>query len=151
MKLTMNQPFFSKPGFLHKKSGGFTLLELLVVISIIGILIALGSVAFSTAQRRGRDARRRADIENIQKGFEQYYATNTTYEATCATMAVAPYLPAGLPEDPKDTQSYTTSCTATTYCVCALLEEADGGNATDTNCTYGTGTGADYFCKTNLQ
>jgi prepilin-type N-terminal cleavage/methylation domain-containing protein len=136
---------------VSKKKSGFTLLELLVVISIIGILIALGSVAFSTAQRRGRDARRRADIENIQKGFEQYFAANTSYDTPCTTMAVAPYLPAGLPEDPKDDQSYTNTCTTTTYCSCALLEEADGGNATDSSCTYGTGTGADYFCKSNLQ
>lgn len=53
---------------------GFTLLEMLIVIGIIAILVAMGAVSYSTAQKKARDARRRADITAIQKAMEQYYA-----------------------------------------------------------------------------
>jgi len=37
----------------------FTLLEILVVIGIIAILVGLGSVSFSTAQKKARDTKKR--------------------------------------------------------------------------------------------
>ena len=131
-----------------KQKNGFTLLELLVVISIIGILVALGAVAFSTAQKTGRDAKRRGDRKAVQNAFEQYYSQNSGYSATCSTMWTATQSTGSLPTDPKPTQSYVPSCTTTTYCYCALLEETGTGNASASNCTYGAGN---YFCVTNLQ
>lgn len=138
---------------LHRRRG-FTLLELLVVISIIGILIAMGAVAFSTAQQRGRDSKRRGDAKAVQSAFEQYYVANgSTYGASCAAMAAAPYMAAGMPSDPRNTGSYVYSCasTASTYCFCAFLEADGSGNASDASCTYATGATADYFCVSNLQ
>lgn len=139
---------------VKKFQAGFTLLELLVVIAIIGILIALGTAAFSTAQQRGRDAKRRGDMKAMQNGFEQFYADpvagNGTY-ADCASMAGATYLPGGLPEDPKNSAPYVYACSgdAISYCACATLESPNG-NASDTSCTY-VGTGGDTFCVSNLQ
>ena len=140
---------------------GFTLLELLVVISIIGILLAVGSVAFSNAQKKGRDSRRKSDIKALQNAFEQYHATNGTY-STCENMA-ATTVSGGLSavSDPQPNKSYSCSInsTSTAYCVCAELETG-GGNAqglptngvcdwndpNDTNTNDGS-----YFCARNLQ
>lgn len=129
---------------------GFTLLELLVVIAIIGILLALGTVSFSTAQRKSRDARRQGDIKALQDAYEQYYAdNNSSYSTTgCAAMQTASYLPGGAPLDPKLGTTYTCTSDADSYCVCALLEEADAGKYSDSSCSLGVG---DYACATNLQ
>ena len=58
---------------------GFTLLEILIVIGIIGILIGIGTVSYSTAQRKARDAKRKQDLKAVQNCLEQYYSVNQRY------------------------------------------------------------------------
>ncbi|MBW7955910.1 type II secretion system protein [Patescibacteria group bacterium] len=136
------------------KKAGFTLIELMVVVAIIGILMAAGILAFSNAQQNARDSRRRADIDAISKALEQYYANNSSsYPATAG--AINSYFPAGVsPSDPQG-GAYDMSLSTSAYCVCAELEKADRGNATAVGtagvCTYGTGSGADYFCASQRQ
>jgi len=129
---------------------GFTLLELLVVVSIIGILIAMIAAGFGTAQKRSRDARRRGDIKAAQSAFEQYYAENTGYGATCGAMATATYLPAGMPVDPQPGQAYSCTINGSTgsYCICATMESGGGGNS-EAACAFGGD--ATHFCATGLQ
>jgi prepilin-type N-terminal cleavage/methylation domain-containing protein len=129
---------------------GFTLLELLVVISIIGILTALAAVSYSTAQSRARDSRRHGDLDGVQKGLEQYYqSNNSSYptQANCYPAAMASYLPNGIPKDPRTGVTYSISCTATTYCMCAAMESATDTNA-NANCA---GTAGVFYCVHNLQ
>ncbi|MCX6813628.1 MAG: prepilin-type N-terminal cleavage/methylation domain-containing protein, partial [Candidatus Azambacteria bacterium] len=52
------------------KQGGFTLLELLVVISIIGLLASILVVNLTSARRRARDVKRVADVRNLQIAVE---------------------------------------------------------------------------------
>lgn len=58
---------------MKKNKQGFTLIELLVVIAIIGLLSTLSIVALNQARARSRDARRIADIKQIQTAVEMYY------------------------------------------------------------------------------
>lgn len=139
----------AKKACLRKQA--FSLLELLIVIAIIGILVSIGVVSYSQAQKKSRDSRRTADMKAVQAAFEQYYADNNgSYPAACA-VPNATYLPAGLPTDPKNSASYVyslTNCTTgTSYCFCAQLE-AGAGNASNATCSYGTGS---FFCVSNLQ
>lgn len=57
-----------------KKS--FTLLEMLVVIGIIAILVTLGFAAYSTVQKKARDAKRQGDLKTAQQVMEQCYTVN---------------------------------------------------------------------------
>lgn len=56
-----------------EKNIGFTLIELLVVMAILGILIMVGFANFRSSQKRGRDAKRKSDLEQIQRALEMYH------------------------------------------------------------------------------
>lgn len=62
---------------MNKK--GYTLIEILVVVAIIGFLAASAMYAINRARMKGRDARRLADINQIQKALALYYDKNKTY------------------------------------------------------------------------
>ena len=52
---------------------GFTLIELLVVMAILGLLASITYGQFRTSQKKGRDAQRKTDLENIARALEIYY------------------------------------------------------------------------------
>ena len=64
------------------KKPAFTMIELLVVITIIGILSAIGLNAYDDAQKRARDARRRTEIDQIMKAITAYVGDNGIAPAT---------------------------------------------------------------------
>ena len=63
---------------LKKTLRGFTLVELLVVIAIIGLLSTLAVVSLNSARGKARDAKRLADIRQIQTAMELYYQNAST-------------------------------------------------------------------------
>ncbi len=66
---------------MNKKKQGFTLIELLVVIAIIGLLSTLSILALNQARARARDAKRIADVKQIQTALELYYNEMGDYPA----------------------------------------------------------------------
>jgi prepilin-type N-terminal cleavage/methylation domain-containing protein len=84
---------------------GFTLVELLVVMAILAILTTLISGSFMSSQMKGRDARRRSDLSNVQKALEMYLNDAKTYPASLSfgdafSVAGTVYM-AKLPSDPQ--------------------------------------------------
>jgi prepilin-type N-terminal cleavage/methylation domain-containing protein len=67
---------------LSSRRPGFTLVELLVVVSIIGFLATLAMVSVSVSAKKARDARRRTDLRQIQKAVELYNDENQSYPNT---------------------------------------------------------------------
>lgn len=58
---------------------GFTLIELMVVIAIIGILATIITASLGSARAKGRDAKRIADLKSVQTALANYYLDNDMY------------------------------------------------------------------------
>jgi len=136
------------------KKSGFTLFELLVSISIIAILTAIASMSFSGAQKKARDARRVSDMNSVQKAAEQYYSfSNYNYPITAAkwTASNGQVTLEVWPTDPKGVggTAYVSTLTASTYCICAAMENDTSGNSTTNACVFANS--GPFYCVKNQQ
>lgn len=144
------------------KFKGFTLVELLVVISIIAILSTIGIVVFTGVTGRARDSKRIQDIDSIANAMEAHFA-NGAYVA----LSTAFFQNSVVPADPLNgvsncggnlctycveaaplTARFTTCTTAvgdtqppagSSFTVCANLEGNNGPG------------GHNYYCRSNSQ
>ena len=64
---------------LNRKESGFTIVELLIVIVVIGILAGLVITTFNGIQQKGRDTERETDIKALHGQVEAYYAQKGYY------------------------------------------------------------------------
>lgn len=65
-----------------KNKPGFTIVELLIVIVVIGILAAIVIVAYNGVQTRARDSQRASDMAHIKKSLLMYNSVNGGVQAT---------------------------------------------------------------------
>ncbi len=61
---------------------GFTIIELLIVIVVIGILSSFAVVGIGDSRARGRDVERTSDIDNLHSKLEEYHSDNGGYPNT---------------------------------------------------------------------
>lgn len=64
---------------LKNKQSGFTIVELLIVIVIIGILAGLVITTFVGIQQRARNSERQTDLNSVSSQLEGYFAKNSGY------------------------------------------------------------------------
>ena len=72
------------------RKDGFTIVELLIVIVVIGILAGLVFVQFNNVQGRGRDAERKADIRLIESKLAEFRADESAYPAALSDLTDTP-------------------------------------------------------------
>jgi len=145
---------------------GFTLIELLVVIAIIGILASFAIASFTSAQAKGRDSRRKSDLDAIKKALElvktdstgdSWYPNCTTGLPACtleSASSTSPNLSAtyikSIPKDPTGTyylyipNGCTGSSTCSGYSLTACLENANDRQGTFPGTSPCTASQANY-------
>ena len=82
-----------------KHNSGFTLVELIIVIAIIGILAAISIPAFKPAPDRAREAVLKTDLHTMREAFDQYFADKAHYPESLETLVEDGYL-RSIPVDP---------------------------------------------------
>ncbi len=80
------------------KRRGFTYIELLVVISIIGLMSVMAVVSNSRIQARNRDLKRIQDFQLISNALERYYSDHGDYPHNPPTIAVSDSALSGIDE-----------------------------------------------------
>lgn len=120
-------------------SRGFTLIEVLIVVTIIGLLSSIVLVGLGGFRARGSDARRIGDIRQVQNALELYYskkgaypvlsctssASRTCWDTLNTTLVSAVIGVANIANDPNPTQSYMYGSTGQSYTLGAKLQGQD--------------------------
>lgn len=146
-----------------KAARAFTLVELLVVISIIGVLASIALVSFRNSQARSRDTQRKSNLKEMKSALELYYSDYGKYPSSSnGQIAACPYNPTTgigvscawgsgeftdgvrvyfkiMPQDPSDGTHYyyrvVDPGTNDKYQIFAGLENTQDANCIDKNCT----------------
>ena len=94
-----------------RNRAGFTMVELLVVTTVLMILAGLGLVQYRNSVTRAKEAVLKEDLFRLRDAIDQFYADRTQYPSSLDELVSAGYLRA-LPVDPF-TQSKTSWVTVT--------------------------------------
>ena len=112
-----------------RNNKGFTFIEMLIVVAIIGILASIILVGLSGFRNRGRDTRRIADLREVQNGLELYYTKNGTYPPQNDWVTLSNNLISGgiginvVPNDPSSGWTYCYCVSGQNYVLGAYLED----------------------------
>ncbi|MBL8159698.1 prepilin-type N-terminal cleavage/methylation domain-containing protein [Candidatus Saccharibacteria bacterium] len=126
------------------RASGFTIVELLIVIVVLGILALIAYGAFFEAPKRARDASVRTDLKSAVSAIESIRAENGSYPSV---------RPANLPASPGSTYQYYYSPANDTYCINGTNSDSQfySSNANRSAqpgrcpCTVNNGLRAEYF------
>ncbi|PIR61773.1 MAG: hypothetical protein COY81_05205 [Candidatus Pacebacteria bacterium CG_4_10_14_0_8_um_filter_43_12] len=135
------------------KRNGYTLIELMVVIVIIGILATLGLVTYQNALKRTRDTKRTGDMKDISAAEEQYKALVGSYVSVGGPPnCIATGTAIGQYSFPSDPSSLTYTCNGNTsaFCVAAQLERG-GGNCGGCSGAGTITSGSSHYCVISKQ
>ena len=120
-----------------RKHSAFTLIEILVVATIIIVLTTISIASFSTANKSARDAKRKSDLETIRQAMVLYKTQSATgvyptgsYERIVTALIGGNFLSPPAPADPANGSDYSVDVTSTTaFCFCDLMDVNTRGNS----------------------
>lgn len=148
---------------MKKTQQGFTLIELLVVIAIIGLLSTLAVVALNSARQRSRDAKRVADIRQVQTALELGFSEASVYPnsggndvvlgTTAARLCGAGTSPEEIIWADSSGNVVTNGGTASTTCAGTTFMGLVPSNPSPNGAayTYNSAAGADYSLTFTLE
>jgi general secretion pathway protein G len=82
-----------------RRAGGFTLIEVMVVISLILTLAGIALVQYQNSIRRAREAVLKQDLFRMRDAIDQFYADKNKYPVSLDELVTEKYL-RSVPEDP---------------------------------------------------
>ena len=119
---------------------GFTMIELLVVATIMILLTTVGLLSYQKVNQSSRDGKRKADLETVRQALVLYrtdsgtYPVTTNFNSMVSTLNSAGYLSTPTVQDPKNASPYVYSYSSagSTFTLTATLEST-GQSYTLTN------------------
>ena len=156
---------------LKKRQSGFTIVELLIVIVVIGILAALVITTYGGIQSKARNSKRQVDLQSLQTQFEAFFSQNGFYPSNADINTPAwratnmKSLDVIAMADPLNANQSTPTLKITTstisdkqYSYVVLNSSAASCEGLDTSCASytltapyeGTVSGATSYTKSNL-
>ena len=152
------------PTIKHTVKKGFTLIEILIAISIVSLIATITTFGVQGARSAARDAKRKTDLQTIKAALELFYSDCGYYPAPAssnqvptplvgdngnARCAAANVYLSTVPADPQSTAKryfYNRGATNTSYTLCASLEELP--NPVDnTGCNTSGNCGSGITCN----
>jgi len=156
------------------KKKAFTLIELLVVIAIIGLLATISVIALNDARGKARDAKRVADVKQVQTALELFFNDEGRYptpaefssgsissyssstNSTTTYMAIipaAPYPPDGSCQTANNQYNYSAAADGSTYTISYCLGGTTGSVSAGKNCASEAGIsgGTCWACGNTVQ
>jgi general secretion pathway protein G len=108
-KSSLNHSITRSPNHQMGEAAGFTMIELLVVLSLIVILATMGLSQYRTSVIHAREAVLKEDLFRMRDAIDQYYADKNQYPATLDALVTDGYM-RQVPEDPftRSKDSWTT-------------------------------------------
>lgn len=89
---------------MKRMQAGFTLIEVMIVVAIVGVLTAIAVPAYGDYVKRGRITEAVSGLSDMRVKMEQFFQDNRTYVGACVAGTVAPL--------PANTTQFTFSCSS---------------------------------------
>jgi type II secretory pathway pseudopilin PulG len=139
LKICSNQTMFkpkNRSGFSTRP--GFTMIELLVTVTIMIVLTAIGLVSYQNATRNARNGKRKTDLETVRSALVLYRTdvgtypagggTNGAFNTMVTTLNGNGYLSSPTITDPdnQDPYRYIYTSNTVTFTLCGTLEPDPG-------------------------
>jgi general secretion pathway protein G len=117
----------------RRHTGGFTLIELMIVMVIITILAGLGLAVYGNSVKHAKEATLRDDLFQMRDAIDKYYADKNKYPPSLDALVDEHYI-RSVPEDPLTKSSQTWQTT---------LSEPEPGNPSAEAGVYNVKSGAE--------
>jgi prepilin-type N-terminal cleavage/methylation domain-containing protein len=135
--------------FSLKKQKGFTIVELLIVIVVIGILATLVIVTFTGIQKKARDSQRQTDINAVNGQLAKFYTDFGFYPSLADINSSAfrtAYMKGLDPESLKDPKGTSTAMADATTANTYVYHATGGAGCTTTSTVSTTADPTDNTC-----